>query len=261
MGIISLTTDFGLTDNFVGVLKAVILKINPSASIVDISHQVKPQDISGAAFLLNNSFSYFPKGTVHLVVVDPGVGSPRRKIIARTKDYYFVGPDNGVLTLALKSQLPLELIEITNQRYFLKPTAHTFHGRDIFAPVAARISKGERISKFGKRIKSLQGLDIPSVKIASRILLGEVIHIDHFGNLISNIDENLLNNFIQNNKFRIYIKGKAIGQISFSYSQGSSLRPVALINSFGYLEIAVNSGSACRYLKAGKGTKIKITRT
>lgn len=258
MNVISLITDFGLNDNFVGVIKAVILKINPYAQIVDICHEVKPQDIQEAAFLLKSSFKFFPLGTVHLVVVDPGVGSQRKKIIVKTKNYYFVAPDNGVLSLALKDKPPTEIFEITNPKYFLKPTSDTFHGRDIFSPVAAYLSKGEDISKFGKRIKSYQELYLPEVKITPKILTGEIIYIDRFGNLISNIDKHLLRNFIRDKKFRISIKNKTLDRISNSYSKGAKLKPVALIDSFNYLEIAINCGSAHDYLKVNKGEKIII---
>ena len=134
MGVISLITDFGLKDNFVGVMKAVILKINPQAQIVDICHEAKPHDILEAAFLLRSSFKYFPNGSVHLVVVDPGVGSERKKLLVKTKDYFFIAPDNGVLSLALKGQAPLKIIEITNKKYFLKPTSDTFQWQQYFYP-------------------------------------------------------------------------------------------------------------------------------
>lgn len=259
MNLISLITDFGLKDNFVGVMKAVILKINPYAQIIDISHQVKPQDIMEAAFLLRSSYNYFPKGTVHLVVVDPGVGSNRKKLLIKTKNYFFVGPDNGVLNLALKNEPPLKIIEITNQIYFLKPVSDTFHGRDIFAPVCAYVSKDKHnIEKFGGTIKSFKDLELPRVKTVSKSLTGEIIHIDRFGNLISNIDKDTLASFIKNKKFKICIKDKSIDRLSCSYSEGLQLKPIALIDSFNYLEIAIHGGSAQNYLNIDKGAKINI---
>lgn len=260
MNLISLITDFGLKDNFVGVTKAVILKINPTAQIVDVCHEVKPQDIPQAAFLLKNSFRYFPSGTVHLVVVDPGVGSKRKKIIAQTKNYFFVGPDNGILSLALKDERPVKVIEITNKKYFLKPVSDTFHGRDVFAPVSAYVSKGEDIRKFGRTIKSFKVLELPAVKVTKHELTGEIIYIDRFGNLVSNIDRDTLENFIKNKKFRILIKNKTIDNLSHSYSEGTHQRPIALIDSFNYLEIAINSHSARDYLRADKGAKIKVIK-
>jgi len=261
MTVISLITDFGQKDNFVGVMKGVILSINPHAKIVDICHEVKPHDISEAAFLLKSSFKYFPKGSLHLVVVDPGVGSERKRLLVKTKDYFFVAPNNGVLSLALKGQPYLKAIEITNKKYFLKPTSDTFHGRDIFAPTAAYLSKGEDFSKFGKRIKSIKGLRLPQVKITSKSLIGEIIYIDRFGNLVSNIDKEMLDNFIKDKKFRIYIKDKTIEKLSHSYNEGTYLKPLVLIDSFNYLEIALNRGSACNYLKAKKGTEVILAVT
>lgn len=260
MSVISLITDFGLKDNFVGVMKAVILKINPQVRIVDISHEASPQDIRGAAFLLKSSYNYFPKGAVHLVVVDPGVGSRRKKLLIKTKNYFLVAPDNGVLSMALKEEPPVKIIEITNQKYFLKPTSSTFHGRDIFAPVCAYISKGEPIQRFGRIIKSFRDLELPKIKVDTQSLTGEVIQIDHFGNLTSNIPKDTLENFIKGKKFKIYIKEKIINKISRSYFESAPLKPVALIGSSNYLEIATNRGSARDYFKVDKGTKIKVIR-
>ncbi len=261
VSVISLITDFGQNDNFVGVIKGVILSINPNAKIVDICHEVKPHDILTGAFLLKSSFKYFPKGSLHLVVVDPGVGSERKNLLVKTKDYFFIAPDNGVLSLALKDQVSLKIIEITNKNYFLKPTSDTFHGRDIFAPTAAYLSKGEDFSKFGKRIKSIKELRLPQVKITSKGLIGEIIYIDRFGNLVSNIGKEILGRFIKNKKFKIFIKNKTIDKLSHSYTEGTYLKPLALIDSFNYLEIALNHGSACDYLKAKKGTEVILAVT
>lgn len=259
MNLISLITDFGLSDNFVGVMKAAILKINPKARVVDICHQVRAQDIRQAAFLLSSSFRFFPRGTVHLAVVDPGVGSRRRKIIVRTKDYYFVAPDNGLLAFALKDEPPKKIIEITNEKYFLKPVSCTFHGRDIFAPVSAYLSKGESAGEFGRAVKSFRALELPAVKINSRELTGEIIYIDNFGNLVSNIDRSALESFIRNKRFSIRLKNNTLRRLSRAYMEGAALQPLALIGSFGCLEIAVNAGSARDYLKADKGDKIKVS--
>lgn len=257
-GIISLLTDFGLADNFVGAMKGVILKVNPRARIIDICHNIQPQSIIEAAFLLKGSFKFFPKRTVHLVVVDPGVGSGRRKILVKTKNYYFIAPDNGVLALALKEEPPLKIIELANDKYFLKPVSDTFQARDIFAPVAAYVSKGEDIYKFGRQIKAIKASELPKVKAKNNELAGEIIYIDRFGNLVSNIDKETLRNFIKNKKFKISIKDKTIDGLSRSYAEGLKNKPLALIGSFNSLEIALNCGSARDYLRAGKGTKIKI---
>lgn len=260
MTVISLITDFGLKDNFVGVMKAVVLNVNPCAAIVDICHEIKPQNILEAAFLLRASYRYFPSGTVHLVVVDPGVGSKRKKLLIKTKNYFFIGPDNGVLSLALKDELPIKLIEITNDRYFLKPVSNTFHGRDIFAPVAAYVSKGEDIKKFGKAIRSFETIDLPKFKISGNILIGEIIYIDRFGNLVSNIPKDMLDDFVEDRGFEIRIKDETIDRLSKGYFEGSDTKPIALINSFDYLEVAIASGSARDYLGVDKGAEIKIRR-
>lgn len=260
MSVISLITDFGLKDNFVGVMKAVILKINPQVHIIDISHALEPQDIMEAALMLQSSYNYFPSGTVHLVVVDPGVGSRRKKLLVKTKNYFFVAPDNGVLSMTLKEDAPVKIIEITEQKYFLKPISRTFHGRDIFAPVCAYISKGKPLERFGRTIKSFKDLELPKVKTDTKGLTGEVIHIDHFGNLISNIPKDTLESFIKGKKVKIHIKGKTINKISGSYFKAVRLRPLALIGSSNYLEIALNRGSAKNYFGVDRGTKIKVVR-
>lgn len=258
MAIISLITDFGLQDNFVGVIKAVILKINPQVTLVDICHGIKPQNILEAAFLLRSAFSFFPKNTVHLVVVDPGVGTERRKILIKTKNYFFIAPDNGVLSLALKEEPLLKIIEITNDRYFLKPVSNTFHGRDIFAPVCAYVSRGEDIQKFGKTIGSFKGLELPRVKVSSQELVGEIIYIDRFGNLVSNIEKQTLEGFIKNKRFKICIADKTIEKLASNYAEGSPHEPIALIDSFNYLEIALNCSRAADYLGVNIGSHLKI---
>lgn len=260
MQCISLLTDFGLQDNFVGVMKAVILKINPRVEIVDLCHQVKPQDIFEAAFLLKGSFRYFPKGTVHLVVVDPGVGSKRKKIVVKTRDYYFVAPDNGVLCPALADEQIQKIIEITNEKYFLKPLSHTFHGRDIFAPVASHLSLGKRIEVFGKRLNSIRQLDLPTARRMKDKLTGEVIYIDRFGNLITNINEDEFRDFVANSNFKIYIAGKELNKISRSYQEAEKNRPLAIFGSFGNLEISVREANARQFLSADKGTPIQIVK-
>ena len=260
MNRISLLTDFGLDDNFVGVMKAVILKINPRAQIVDLCHQVKPHDIFSAAFLLGSAAQYFPRGTVHLAVVDPGVGSKRKAIVVQTKNNFFVGPDNGVLSLALRREKILKIIEIRNPKYFLKPVSHTFQGRDIFAPVSAHLSRRAAIENFGRRLNSYKKIVLPNIKVNTRTLTGEIIYQDGFGNLISNIDKKVFRNFVKKDKFKIYIKNRVIDRVSESYSQVCPLQPLAIFDSFDFLEIAVNSGSAAKLLKTKKGATIKIVR-
>ncbi len=260
MSCVSLVTDFGLCDNFVGVMKAVILKINPRTQIVDLCHEVFPQDILAAAFLLSSAYAYFPRGTVHLVVVDPGVGSKRKGIIVKTKDYFFVAPDNGVLSLVLQKESPLKIVEIINFRYFLRPVCSSFHGRDIFAPVAAHLSYGESIDNFGKSLTSYHKLEFPKIKISADTLAGEIIYIDRFGNLVSNIEKKDFFNIVKNNKYKIFVRNKTINRLSEGYGDSAPLKPLALFDSFGFLEIAVNSHSAEKILNVNKGAAIKIVR-
>ena len=260
MPIISLITDFGLDDDFVGVMKAVIFGINPACSIIDLTHGIRPHDITEAAFTLASSFRYFPRLTIHVVVVDPGVGSSRKRLLVKTKDYYFVAPDNGVLSAALKQEPPLEIIEISNERYFLKPVCSTFHGRDIFAPVAAHLSRGILARCFGGRIKHITPLLLPKVERSAHSLRGEVIHVDRFGNLISNIGQKTFREFAKGSSCAIEIKGRIIRGIRSSYAEAVTGKPLVLFSSFGSLEIAYNARPAARLLQAGIGTSITVRR-
>lgn len=260
MKTVALLTDFGLADNFVGVMKGVILSINPRVNIVDISHSVEPHNIFMGAFLLKTSFRYFPKGCIFLVVVDPGVGSEREPVIIYTKNYFFVGPDNGVLSPAANEDTIEEIVRIENKRYFLKNVSDTFHGRDIFAPVAAYLSKGKRCSLFGRSLNSIKGLEIPRPRIDRDVLKGKVIYIDRFGNLVTNVDKALFKKFIRNKKFKIKIKDAKINSISKSYQTAGQGLPLAIFGSSDFLEISVNSGSAEEYFDAKKGIPIEIIR-
>ncbi len=256
---IALLTDFGLDDNFVGVMKGVILNINPNVNLVDISHSIKPHDISEAAFLLRGTFKYFSKGTIFLVVIDPGVGTGRKPVIVRTKSYFFIGPDNGVLSLAAEEDGIKDIIQIKDKTYFLKPVSTTFHGRDIFAPAAAHISKGKTPTSLGKLERNMKRLNIPEVLVDKNTLKGRIIHIDRFGNLTTNIKRDLFTQFSgSNRKFRIRIRNKSINRISQSYQAVKPGYPLAIFGSSGYLEISVNRKSAKDYFNAKKGTGIGV---
>jgi hypothetical protein len=251
--IITLLTDFGLGDNFVGVMKGVILGINPKTEIVDISHNISPGDTIQAAFLLKSSYLYFPQDAIHLVVVDPGVGTERKIIIAKTEKYYFIGPDNGVLSLALKSEEKIiGIVSVTNQKFFLKPVSSTFHGRDIFAPVAAYLSLGRDIRDFGKLQPDYNLIKFPQPKIIAsqaesvkgggkKSLQGEIIYIDRFGNLITNIQEDNFRKFAGKRNFLIRLKGKSINKINTSYLETQKDKPLAIFGSSGNLELSVIS--------------------
>lgn len=258
--VITLTTDFGSADGYVAAVKGVILNINPLATIIDITHQISPQNINQAAFVLSTTFPYFPPQTVHLVIVDPGVGTKRRAIILKTPQAYFVAPDNGVLSYIVRHysstmgiNAELEAIAITKAEYWLTPVSNTFHGRDIFAPVAAHLSSGVPLRDFGEPLSSLTILPLSEIRTESDgSIVGRVIHIDVFGNLITNIRESDL----PQRRFFINIGNESISGLSRNYTQGKKL--VALIGSSGYLEIAVREGNAAAHLNAAVGTEVKV---
>jgi hypothetical protein len=261
--IITLTTDFGLTDAYVAAMKGVILSINHEAKLVDICHTVRPQNIEEAAFVLGTAYQFFPTGTIHLVVVDPGVGTERRAIILKTPSAYFVAPDNGVLSYVIQDYpgrqegLPKELkaVSITNPRFWREPVSPTFHGRDIFAPVAAHLSLGTPIREFGKSITSLVRLPIPqSRREEDGSLVGQVSHIDSFGNLTTNIKSDRLPSGGQT--VIVEIANQRINQLSRTYAKGKGL--LALIGSSDYLEIALTGGSAAGFLHVKIGDEVKV---
>jgi S-adenosyl-L-methionine hydrolase (adenosine-forming) len=258
--IITLSTDFGLEDPYVGVMKGVILGINPQACLVDLTHALSHHQILEAAFILNSAFAYFPQGTIHLVVVDPGVGADRRLMAIRNKDGFWVGPDNGLFSLVLKNHPEAKLFHLINQAYFLETVSHTFHGRDILAPVAAHLSRGVAPSEIGEPLTSPVILDIPAPESKDDRLLGQVLWADHFGNLITNISQQLVLSFHPGPGLRIFIGTHIISGIHRSYAQSPPDRLLALINSGGYLEIASNLGRAADLLgfKAGEVMKVEV---
>ena len=262
-----MTTDFGLEDAYVGMMKGVILSINPEARIVDLSHSIQPQDIAQASFVLGKSYKFFPQGTVHVAVVDPGVGGGRRAVILRASRYFFVAPDNGVLSHVLAEAGGKEdgcghrglgwggeAVSLSNPDYWLTPPSATFHGRDIFAPVAAHLSLGVPLDRFGESISSLVSLPISKPRLEGEgTLVGHVVHIDHFGNLITDIEPGDLSH----QDPVIEVCGRRIEGLSPYYEAGGEL--LALIGSVGTLEIAVRNGSAARVLGAGIGAEVKAT--
>lgn len=266
MSIITLLTDFGLNDEYVGSIKGVILSINPSAVIIDITHNIDPHDIIQAAFAIKSSYKFFPEGTVHVVIVDPGVGGSRAIIALEIAGHIFLAPDNGILTLLVEEGNIAELIRIDNKKFFLKSVSRTFHGRDIFAPVSAHISSGIKINNIGTPINKneLVKLSIPKPGISDKgELVGAIVSIDHFGNLITNIDSNCLENFCGPDavkKPEIKIGNSKINGLSESYENSAPNSPLIIIGSRGYLEIAINCGSAKSYFKAEKGNTITVTR-
>lgn len=258
--IITLTTDFGTDDGFVGSVKGVILSINPGASIVDISHTVNPYDILGGAFVLYQAYSYFPENTIHIAVVDPGVGSKRQAIIIETDKHTFVGPNNGIFSLVLKNEKPKKIISLTNEEYFLNDVSNTFHGRDIFAPVAARLSLGETVSNFGDELEKIETTDWGEPLRIENRLEGIVLHIDRFGNLITNISVEDILSFSKGSSIQIQVGEKTIKGLSKTYSDGKKGEPIALISSINLLEIACNMDSAQSLIGINKLAKVVVER-
>lgn len=259
--IITLTTDFGLNDHFVGTIKGVILNIVPEAEIVDICHSVQAFDILDGALALAQAYHYFPGGTVHVVVVDPGVGSARRPILASSQDYNFVAPDNGVLSLMYAREPRLQVRHITAEHYFLQPVSNTFHGRDIFAPVAAYMAKGVDQEKFGHVITDFVRFNAPKPKpIDSRTLRGVVLRVDRFGNLITNFTPEDVPALFQAQplSFKIVIGKREVTSIRSNYADGAMGELFAILGSMGYLEIAANRGAAAQLVGSGKGTEVQI---
>ncbi|MFC1905668.1 S-adenosyl-l-methionine hydroxide adenosyltransferase family protein [Chloroflexota bacterium] len=272
--VITLTTDFGLSDYYVSAVKGVILSINPKANIVDISHLVEPQNIFQAAFILHTVYCHFPSDTIHVVIIDPGVGSQRRVIAVKTPSAYFLAPDNGVLSYILAEQcisqcvetIPntsklrltstsgiLQAVAVTNYAFWLRPLSTTFHGRDIFAPVAAHLSMGVPICEFGETIDSVNTFGLPKPQCDSDgNIIGCILHIDHFGNLITNIkDSDLLGGTITLEIGKVLVQG-----IHRCYDDTVGLATV--LGSSGYLEVSFINGNAAAVLKAKVGDEIRI---
>ena len=256
--IISLTTDFGNADPWVGIMKGVMLSINPELAIVDLTHGIRPQDIIGGSLALADSIPFFPVDAIHVAVVDPGVGSTRKPIVVRIGECYLMGPDNGLLWPAIERLGGFEKAwHITNQAFLIKPVSTTFHGRDIFAPVAAHLSLGTAASELGPEIEDLQKLILPRPVTKEGKVMGEVIMVDTFGNLITNICvENI--GRLSGQKLTVMINGRVIGSISRAYSDVPAGDVLALEGSSGRLEIACFKGNAAAHLGATRGTPVEV---
>lgn len=257
---VALFTDFGLKDNFTGVLKAVLLKINNKVKLLDVSHEIPSHDIEQAAFVLYISFSYFPKGTVFLAVVDPGVGSSRRPIAIKTQNYYFVGPDNGVLIPAAEKDGIEKTVLLENKKYFLKDISSVFHARDIFAPVAAHLSRGISINKFGTSIKSVKRIKFISPQISEKKIEARIMYIDKFGNLYTNITNTQFSYFLKRNKkFSAMLNKKRINKIYPYYAAAEDKEPFFINGSWGFLEIALKNKNAKDFFRiSNKNARIFI---
>jgi len=254
MSIITLLTDFGARDGFVGVLKGVILSFNPHAHIIDIAHEIAPGDIDAGAFVLASAYSSFPPDTIHVIVIDPGVGTSRKPLCVRANSYYFVAPDNGILKWILFAHPDALVMELTKPQFFKTPVSNTFHGRDIFAPVAAHLSLGIPMSQLGKPYTAFDRGVIPVLRQGNESIAGEIIYIDRFGNLVSNIPGGYLQD---KNITKIVLPRHTISCLSPSYQSAGS-GPLALIGSHGFLEIALDGNNANEILHYGIGTVIKV---
>jgi S-adenosylmethionine hydrolase len=257
--IITLTTDFGLTDHFVAAMKGVILGIQPNAQIVDISHAIPRHSVAEAAFVLDEASLWFPRRTVHVVVVDPGVGSARRPLLVEAGGKYFVGPDNGVFSMVRARDVKNKAREITNRKLMLPQVSRTFHGRDIFAPVAAHLTKGATAASVGKLVKDALQLRLALPEQTSkRVWTGAVIKIDHFGNLITNFH---LPEFesIRTSPFELAVGFEKIHRLALNYAECGPGEPFVIEGSSGYLEVCVNQASAAAQLGCGVGAPVELT--
>ena len=257
--IITLTTDYGTSDHLVGVMKGVILSINPEVNIVDITHSVLAHDILDGALAIGQAYKYFPPKTVHVVVVDPGVGTERRPILVAGDTHYFVAPDNGVLSSVYDQSEALYAWNIVSEHYFRNPVSKTFHGRDVFAPVAAWMTKSWQTSAFGEPITDFVRFAIPKPKATGNTVKGIVLRVDHFGNLVTNFTpEDAPALASADGKFTIRAGSATITKLVPTFANGAAGEAIGVIGSSGYLEIAVNKGSAARALGVGRGAEVTI---
>lgn len=296
--IITLLTDFGNQDAYVGIMKGVITSINPAAHIIDLCHSIPPQDVFIGAYLLSTSYKYFPTGTIHVAVVDPGVGSKRDIVCVEIRNCLFLVPDNGILSFIVQEEKPKRIVQVTNSKYFLPVLSHTFHGRDLFAPVAAHLSLGVKPLQLGNATGQLAQLDLPEpFHTKAGQLKGQIIYIDRFGNLITNITREHLAQYIrnhtqnsaqrsgmkskeqgvrnqtpdtlentskyeiptQNNTIKTILGRKKILGLKKTYTDVKQGEPLLLLGSAGFLEISVNQGNAKKYFKVDRGNHIIVT--
>jgi S-adenosylmethionine hydrolase len=256
---VTLTTDFGIADHYVGAMKGVIYNINPAATVVDISNSVQSYDLLDGALSIAQSYSYYPKDTIHLVVVDPGVGTSRRPILVTAGTHYFVAPDNGVLSLVYEREERVSVRHITSSHYFVQPVSQTFHGRDIFAAVAGWLSKGVESAKFGETIEDYVRFNAPRAKPGEgNEIKGVVLKVDKFGSLITNITPSDVSG-IFGGEFKISVGNATVTKLASNYAEGAKGEVFAILGSGGFLEISVNKGSAAQAAGANKGSEVVVT--
>ena len=259
--VVSFTTDFGLQDAFVGIMHGVVLNINPDARIVDVCHSVASFDVLDGAWTIAQAYRFFPPLSVHVVVVDPGVGSARRPILAETNDYIFIAPDNGVLSLVEAREPRFTVRHVTAERYFLQPASQTFHGRDVFSPVAGWLTRGVAPEDFGPEISDYSRLVLPAVeRVSTNSLRGVVLKVDKFGNLITNLSDGDVAALSAGvpSRMQFLTAGQTITRVRNSYAEGEDDEIFAIVGSSGYWEIACRQASAAQKLQAGVGTPVGV---
>ena len=257
--VIALLTDFGTRDHYAGTMKGVALSICPDITFVDISHDVPPHDVVAGALELAAAYKYFPAGTIFLVVVDPGVGSTRRGIAADTGDYKFVAPDNGVLTAVFDEHPPKRVVELTERRYARPTVSRTFEGRDRFAPAAAWLAKGIELVALGRSAGAMHRLDLPQATLDGDRIAGQVLRVDRFGNLITNIDRKTFDR-LAGAQLEIQIGGRVVSKVVSAYADAPPGELCALFGSTDHLEIAANGASAAGALDLGRGAPVHVAR-
>jgi S-adenosyl-L-methionine hydrolase (adenosine-forming) len=257
--IITLTTDYGTNDHLVGTLKGVILKIHPDVTIVDITHHVAPYDLLDGALTIGAAYSYFPARTIHIVVVDPGVGTDRRPLLVTSENQYFVAPDNGVLSLVYERDPHVVVRHANVEHYYLQPVSKTFHGRDVFAPVAAWLAKSGQTASMGDVIEDYKKFAMPRPKATNGTLKGVVLRVDAFGNLVTNFRaEDLSEDARQAGKVQFQVGAHSVSRLVETFALGTAGEPIAYVGSSGYVEIGVNKGNASRTLALGRGAAITL---
>jgi S-adenosyl-L-methionine hydrolase (adenosine-forming) len=256
--IVALLSDFGTRDHYAGTMKAVVLSVCPDATLVDIGHEIPPHDVLTGALELAASYRYFPGGTVFLVVVDPGVGSVRHGIAADTGDYRFVAPDNGVLTAVFRETPPKKVVELTERKYARPTVSRTFEGRDRFAPAAGWLAKGVGLSSLGRPLANYVSIDIPAPAIDANGISGEVLRIDRFGNLITNIDRKSFDRLAETGSVLVRIGANDVGRVVNTYAEVAPGELCALFGSTNHLEIAINAGNAAETLRLSRGAAVVV---
>ena len=256
--VVALLTDFGTRDHYAGTLKGVVLGVCPDATLVDIGHDIPAHDVLAGALELAACYRYFPAGTIFLVVVDPGVGSARRGIAADTGDYRFVAPDNGVLSAVFRESPPKKVVELTERKYSRPTVSRTFEGRDRFAPAAGYLARGIALVSMGKAIKDYQTIDLPRPQVSSGWLTGEVVRVDRFGNLITNIDRRTFEQFADGGSIQVLVGGREIPRIVATYADAPAGELCALFGSTDHLEVAINAGDAAATLRLARGAEARV---